>query len=86
MLLGKIAPSFKTILGNSEGPLMDLFSEFTRRTDKPRSLHPSDRVTRSGAGDANIERSAAAPAAERITLPASRSSRSPVNTPEEAKP
>jgi regulator of protease activity HflC (stomatin/prohibitin superfamily) len=86
LLLGKIAPSFKTILGNSEGPLMDLFSEFTRRPDKPRSLHPSDRVTRAGAGDSSIERSAATPAAERITLPASQPSRSPVNTPEEAKP
>ena len=86
MLLGKIAPSFKTILGNSEGPLMDLFREFTQRPDKPRSLHPSDRVTRAGAGDANIARSAATPAAERITLPASRPLRSPVNTPEEAKP
>ena len=30
MLLGKLAPSFRTILGNSEGPLMDLFSQFTR--------------------------------------------------------
>jgi hypothetical protein len=86
LLLGKIAPSFKTILGNSEGPLMDLFSEFTRRPDKPRSLRPSDRVTRAGAGDSSIERSAATPAAERITLPASQPSRSPVNTPEEAKP
>ena len=38
MLLAKIAPSFRTILGNSEGPLMDLFSQFTQRTEKPRSL------------------------------------------------
>ena len=38
MLLGKIAPSFRTILGNSEGPLMELFSQFTQRTGKPRSL------------------------------------------------
>ena len=44
MLLGKIAPSFRTILGNSEGPLMDLFSQFTQRPDKPRSL----RVRRPG--------------------------------------
>ena len=36
MLLGKIAPSFRTILGNSEGPLMELFSQFTQRPDKPR--------------------------------------------------
>ena len=31
MLLAKIAPSFRTILGNSEGPLMELFSQFTQR-------------------------------------------------------
>src|SRR4051812_4852892 len=28
-LIGKLAPSFHTILSNSEGPLMDLFSQFT---------------------------------------------------------
>ena len=38
MLLAKIAPSFRTILGNSEGPLMELFSQFTRGTETPRSL------------------------------------------------
>ena len=43
MLLGKIAPSFRTILGNSEGPLMDLFSQFTQRPDKPRSLPAAGR-------------------------------------------
>ncbi len=41
MLLGKLAPSFRTILGNSEGPLMDLFSQFTQRPEKPRSLSPA---------------------------------------------
>jgi regulator of protease activity HflC (stomatin/prohibitin superfamily) len=30
ILIGKIAPSFHSILSNSEGPLMDLFSQFTR--------------------------------------------------------
>jgi regulator of protease activity HflC (stomatin/prohibitin superfamily) len=29
ILIGKLAPSFQTILSNSEGPLMDLFSQFT---------------------------------------------------------
>ena len=48
MLLGKIAPSFRTILGNSEGPLMDLFSEFTRRPDKSRPLPSAGRSTRTG--------------------------------------
>jgi hypothetical protein len=36
MLLAKLAPSFRTILGNSEGPLMELFSQFTRGTEKMR--------------------------------------------------
>jgi hypothetical protein len=30
ILLSKVAPSFQTILSNSEGPLMDLFRQFTR--------------------------------------------------------
>ncbi len=38
MLLGKIAPAFHTILGNSDGPLMDLFREFTQRAET--SLKP----------------------------------------------
>ena len=44
MLLAKIAPSFRTILGNSEGPLMELFSQFTRGTEKRgRALKPASR-------------------------------------------
>ena len=37
LLLAKIAPAFRTILGNSEGPLMDLFREFSQRPDRARS-------------------------------------------------
>ena len=37
MLLAKIAPSFRTILSSSEGPLMDLFREFSRRPESGRS-------------------------------------------------
>jgi regulator of protease activity HflC (stomatin/prohibitin superfamily) len=37
MLLAKIAPAFRTILTNSEGPLMDLFREFSRRPESSRS-------------------------------------------------
>ena len=33
ILIGKLAPSFQTILSNSEGPLMDLFSQFTERPE-----------------------------------------------------
>ena len=38
ILLAKIAPAFRTILGNSEGPLMELFREFSQRPEPPRSL------------------------------------------------
>lgn len=31
MLITKLAPSFKTILSNSDGPIMDLFTQFTRK-------------------------------------------------------
>jgi regulator of protease activity HflC (stomatin/prohibitin superfamily) len=41
MLVGKLAPAFRTILGNSEGPLMDLFSQFTQqRPAKSRAQSP----------------------------------------------
>ena len=36
ILVGKLAPAFQSILSNSEGPLMDLFSQFTRES-KPRA-------------------------------------------------
>ena len=38
LLLGKLPPAFRTILSNSEGPLMDLFRQFTQRPELPRSL------------------------------------------------
>ncbi len=53
MLLGKLAPSFRTILGNSEGPLMDLFSQFTRQPDKPRSNSVAGPAARPGASPAS---------------------------------
>jgi regulator of protease activity HflC (stomatin/prohibitin superfamily) len=52
LLLGKLAPSFRTILGNSEGPLMDLFSQFTQR---------SERLRTRTAAESPRQRSAAAP-------------------------
>lgn len=36
ILVGKLAPAFRTILSNSEGPLMELFGQFSR-TPSPRS-------------------------------------------------
>src|SRR5262249_14712339 len=43
ILLGKIAPSYQTILSNSEGPLMDLFRQFTQ--DAPGARPPAPPVT-----------------------------------------
>ena len=43
-LISKIAPSFQTILSNSEGPLMDLFSQFSR-DPKPASVVAPPRLT-----------------------------------------
>ena len=56
MLLAKIAPSFRTILGNSEGPLMDLFSEFTRGPAKNRPPSRSGQTVRNGEGAASSNR------------------------------
>ena len=86
MLLGKIAPSFKTILGNSEGPLMDLFSQFTQRPDKPRSPSAADSITRPGVDPASSTRTAAAPAANRPRPVTSQPVRSPAGTSEENEP
>lgn len=35
ILIGKLAPAFRTILSNSEGPLMDLFGQFVQETGGP---------------------------------------------------
>ena len=32
ILIGKLSPSFRTILSNTEGPLMELFGQFTRES------------------------------------------------------
>ena len=38
ILIGKLAPAFRTILSNSEGPLMDLFGQFTGEPEPRRSV------------------------------------------------
>jgi regulator of protease activity HflC (stomatin/prohibitin superfamily) len=78
MLLGKIAPAFHTILGNSDGPLMDLFREFTQRVDTHHSLPV--------AGPASSTRSTTAPGADRLGQSSSKPNRSPVATSEENQP
>ena len=35
ILVGKLAPAFRSILSNSDGPLMDLFGQFTRDGRRP---------------------------------------------------
>jgi hypothetical protein len=55
ILLGKLAPSFRTILSNSEGPLMDLFGQFTRDGSAHR---PAPKPATAGRADGASERSA----------------------------
>ena len=88
MLLGKLAPSFRTILGNSEGPLMELFSEFTKRHDKSRPLPSAGPSTRSGGShtSTSISRPAEPTAANRPGQSPSRSDSLPLATSEENKP
>ena len=86
MLLGKIAPSFRTILGNSEGPLMELFSQFTQRPDKLRASPSAEAITRPAIGPASPPRTAAAPADSRPGPTSPQPSRSSVVTSEEKKP
>ncbi len=33
LLIGKLAPAFRTILANSDGPLMELFGQFARPSE-----------------------------------------------------
>jgi regulator of protease activity HflC (stomatin/prohibitin superfamily) len=48
IMVGKLAPAFRTILSNSEGPLMELFSQFSR----PSPAHPRGSSTGSNVGSA----------------------------------
>jgi regulator of protease activity HflC (stomatin/prohibitin superfamily) len=41
ILVGKLAPAFRTILSNSEGPLMELFGQFSRPSMPSPSRRPS---------------------------------------------
>jgi regulator of protease activity HflC (stomatin/prohibitin superfamily) len=99
MMLGKLAPSFRTILGNSEGPLMELFSQFTQRPGKPRSLSPTATpAPRIGAGrgapaegqgregSSSPRRPATEPATNRVTPTSSKPTPLPVDTSEEDAP
>jgi hypothetical protein len=86
MLLGKIAPSFRTILGNSEGPLMELFSQFTQRPDKPGSVPATEKLPRQADGPVFAPRTTATAAASRPSGSSAQPSRSPVDTSEETKP
>jgi regulator of protease activity HflC (stomatin/prohibitin superfamily) len=83
MLLGKIAPSFRTILGNSEGPLMNLFSQFTQRPETPRSPATAGPLTRQRTTAPSPPRTAATPVADRPAPPPSRTS---ADIAEETKP
>ena len=88
MLLSKLAPSFRTILGNSQGPLMDLFSQFTKRQDKSRPLPAAGPSPRTGDSHTSTSTSpsAAPAAASRPEQSPSRSDQLPLATSEENKP
>ncbi len=79
MLLAKIAPSFRTILGNSEGPLMDLFSQFTRAPEKKQPPSRSGQTAQSGVEPASPNRPVAVGLGEKSQEP----SRSKVDSSDE---
>ena len=86
MLLGKLAPPYHTILGNSEGPLMDLFREFTQRGD----AHPTQPIagpaSRPAATPASMTRPAAATGSDHAGPTSPGPTRLPVATSEEDQP
>jgi regulator of protease activity HflC (stomatin/prohibitin superfamily) len=86
MLLGKIAPSFRTILGNSEGPLMDLFSQFTQRPEKSRLLPTARQSPRRDAGPQIATEPVSKPAANRLSQSSAQPPPSPAESPEEEQP
>jgi regulator of protease activity HflC (stomatin/prohibitin superfamily) len=87
MLMGKLAPAYRTILSNSEGPLMDLFRQFTQPSDRSASMTAAVSVhapvpASSAVAGAAIP-STPRPAADRPGLSSSRASRSSAGTSEE---
>jgi regulator of protease activity HflC (stomatin/prohibitin superfamily) len=85
LLLGKLAPAFRTILGNSQGPLMDLFSEFTKRRDSARSLPSAGPSPRFGDNHTSTSRSTEPTTANRPEQSPSRSDHLPAAAAEENK-
>ncbi len=83
MLLAKLAPAYRTILSNSEGPLMDLFRQFTQPSDHPRSMTAAVAVAVPSAGAGAALTSTPRPAVDRPGLSSSRASRSSAGTSEE---
>jgi uncharacterized membrane protein YqiK len=82
LLLAKIAPSFRTILGNSEGPLMELFKQFTDRAAPSHTRSAAGRAVRSGDSSSLSPRPAAASGTSQPSEP----SRSAVDRSEESQP
>lgn len=80
LLVGKLAPAFKTILSNADGPLMDLFGQLSRPGTSPVAREASP-----GLAEARPRRPAPSPAvAPSSTLPAQPFADQPEN--EEAQP
>jgi regulator of protease activity HflC (stomatin/prohibitin superfamily) len=82
LLLAKIAPSFRTILGNSEGPLMELFKQFTDRAAPSHARPAAGRAVRSGDSSSLSPRPAAASGTSQPSEPI----RSAVDRSEESQP
>jgi regulator of protease activity HflC (stomatin/prohibitin superfamily) len=50
ILVGKLAPGFRSILSNSEGPLMDLFGQFVKTSKEPKEKKTSPSTEEKGLG------------------------------------
>jgi regulator of protease activity HflC (stomatin/prohibitin superfamily) len=83
MLLAKVAPSFRTILGNSEGPLMELFTQFARSPDIAGVPPTGGRVSRPGDRDGRKLRT---PATSAVSGSARSPAQTAVDIAEEKKP
>ena len=66
ILIGKLAPAFRSILANSDGPLMELFGQFARDSEparpRPPALAGPTAVRRRSRPTPASERAAPAPA------------------------
>jgi regulator of protease activity HflC (stomatin/prohibitin superfamily) len=82
IMLGKLAPSFRTILGNSEGPLMEMFNQFTDRSEKSHSVPGTGSTPREKARSS----SDFSPDSHRVSQPSPEAARANADQTKETKP